>query len=1011
MRKQYLQLQHFLLAMLSLVASAGIAQTNQPLVSLKQENIGHQAFIHCTLVVSPDEIIQDATLLIDNGLVVAAGKNISIPHNAIIRNMHGLWIYPGFIDAYSHQGLIPVKKTAPPTPPVPQYLSKRSGPYSWNDAVNSHQTAENQLRTGLILRDSLFKNGFTTLHIVPNDGIFQGTSMLIVPSSQSQTVLNASVGMGISFDKGSSMQEYPQSLMGSIALMRQTFSDAIWYRDAIKAYEKNPNQPKYTENLSFDAIQKALTANKMFFFESNSCQNTLRAAAIAREFGVNMVYTTAGDEYRQFEEFIKIKPFLIVSPDFPQALRPETPADERNIPLEYLRNWEQAPFLLRRLIEAGIPFALSTSQMKTSGDFWGNLREAKAAGADEKKLLEALTSAPAKLLGAEKQLGSLEVGKIANFVVTSGNIFEENNAIYEVFTLGERHIIQDLPREDIRGEYRISLRDTTVQMQIVGQLVSPKILLNGQEHPFTQRDGAIYLLYPTPDSPEISLSLVYMGEKGFSGYIEDKNGRKEDLEVPMIQPFKEAPIGVQPAVAAPALPALAFPGKAFGKTKIPAQGRFIIRNATVWTNTEKGILQQTDVLIENGKIAEIGPGLQAPQGTTEIPGAGKHLTPGIIDEHSHIAISGAVNEDSHAVTAEVRIGDVLDPDDADIYRQLAGGVTTAQLLHGSANPIGGQSAIIRLRWGQSAENLRFDYGKEPKFIKFALGENVKQSNAGDGFSQRYPQTRMGVEQSIKEAFRRAKEYRAAQDLWEQSRRRDHIIPPRPDLQLEAIAEILEGNRNITCHSYVQSEITMLIRLAEAEGFKVNTFTHVLEGFKIPEKIKAHGATASSFADWWAYKFEVYDVTAYNPAMLNERGLNVCINSDDAEMARRLNQEAGKSIKYGGMSEEDALKMVTLNPARALHIDNKVGSIAPGKDADLVLWSNHPLSIYARAEKTFIEGRCYYNLEEDLQQRATQAAERARLLAQMRAAAGGNSPKVVQGFGLHKLRYQCCQAGH
>jgi imidazolonepropionase-like amidohydrolase len=351
-----------------------------------------------------------------------------------------------------------------------------------------------------------------------------------------------------------------------------------------------------------------------------------------------------------------------------------------------------------------------------------------------------------------------------------------------------------------------------------------------------------------------------------------------------------------------------------------------------------------------------------------IDATGKHLTPGILDEHSHIAIEGGVNEGTHAVTAEVRIGDVIDPDDINIYRQLAGGVTAAHLLHGSANPIGGQCQLIKLRWGAEPEELKFEGA--PATIKFALGENVKQSNWGDRFTRRYPQTRLGVEEIMRDAFQAALEYEAEWQRWRAlpERERQRSIPPRRDLQLEALLEILRGKRLIHCHSYVQSEILMLMRLAEQFGFRVNVFTHVLEGYKVARELARHGAGASTFSDWWAYKFEVYDAIPYNPAIMHEQGVLVAINSDDAEMGRRLAQEAGKSVGYSGISEEEALKFVTLNPARMLRVDHRVGSIEVGKDADIVLWSGPPLSTRSVVEQTYVDGRCYFDRVRDEQLR-------------------------------------------
>ncbi|NNJ81074.1 MAG: amidohydrolase, partial [Flavobacteriaceae bacterium] len=410
----------------------------------------------------------------------------------------------------------------------------------------------------------------------------------------------------------------------------------------------------------------------------------------------------------------------------------------------------------------------------------------------------------------------------------------------------------------------------------------------------------------------------------------------------------------------------------------------------VWTGESTGVLSNTDVLVRNGKISKIGKNLSA-SGATVVDATGKHLTAGVIDEHSHIAAL-SINESGHNSSAEVKIEDVVDPEDVSIYRNLAGGVTSIQILHGSANPIGGRSAILKLKWGENAENLIYD--NSPKFIKFALGENVKQSN-WQSFS-RFPQTRMGVEQLYVNYFNRAKEYEAKKKSGQ---------PYRYDEEMEVLVEILNGERFISCHSYVQSEINMLMKVAEKFGFRVNTFTHILEGYKVADKMAAHGVGGSTFSDWWAYKFEVNDAIPYNAAIMASQGVTVAINSDDSEMSRRLNQEAAKGVKYGGMTEEEAWKMVTINPAKLLHIDDRTGSIKEGKDADLVLWSDHPLSVYAKAEKTMIDGAVYFDLEQDKAKRQAIKAERSKLINMMISEKNGGG-KTRPPAGKDKIRFEC-----
>jgi imidazolonepropionase-like amidohydrolase len=404
----------------------------------------------------------------------------------------------------------------------------------------------------------------------------------------------------------------------------------------------------------------------------------------------------------------------------------------------------------------------------------------------------------------------------------------------------------------------------------------------------------------------------------------------------------------------------------------------LIRNATILT-VSHGTIDKGDVLIRNGKIAAIGGNLKAPDDAQVIDGTGQFVSPGIIDCHSHIAIDGNVNEGSVSVSSMVNIADVIDSDDISIYRDLAGGVTTANILHGSANPIGGQTIVIKLRWGQPASRLPFE-GALPG-IKFALGENPKRSNFRvPGAQERYPATRMGVEETIRAAFTEARDYKKA---WDEYNKRlaageKNLIPPRRDLKLDPLVEVLEGKRYVHAHCYREDEILMLLRVAKEFGFHVQTLQHVLEGYKVADEIAAAGTGASTFSDWWAYKVEAYDAIPYNAALMTQRGVIVSINSDDAAEATHLNQEAAKSMLYGRMSHDEALKMVTINPAIQLGIDKRVGSIDVGKDADLVIYNHDPLSAYAVVQKTLIDGRVYFDREKDIASRPALEKEKKEL---------------------------------
>jgi N-acetylglucosamine-6-phosphate deacetylase len=429
----------------------------------------------------------------------------------------------------------------------------------------------------------------------------------------------------------------------------------------------------------------------------------------------------------------------------------------------------------------------------------------------------------------------------------------------------------------------------------------------------------------------------------------------------------------------PAISPVNFPLGAFGREKPPEQPATVVfRGATVWTCGPQGNLEQADVVVESGKIKSVGTKLPVPEGALIIDVTGKHLSPGIIDCHSHIATDGGVNESGQTITAEVRIGDFVDPNDIAIYWQLAGGVTASNILHGSANTIGGQNQVLKFRWGANSEEMKF--AAAPQGIKFALGENVKQSNWPRN-TGRYPQTRMGVEQLVRDGFQAARRYRQQWDIWNRTK---VGLPPRIDLELEALAEVVEGKRLIHCHSYRGDEILALIRTCDDFGIKIATFQHVLEGYKVADAIAKHGAGGSTFSDWWAYKFEVYDAIPYNGALLHNAGVVVSFNSDNAELARRLNLEAAKALRYGNVPPEEALKFVTLNPAKQLGIDEHVGSLEPGKDADLVVWSGSPLSNLTRCEQTWVDGRRYFDLTDDAQLRQQAAELKARLVQRVLA---------------------------
>jgi imidazolonepropionase-like amidohydrolase len=405
----------------------------------------------------------------------------------------------------------------------------------------------------------------------------------------------------------------------------------------------------------------------------------------------------------------------------------------------------------------------------------------------------------------------------------------------------------------------------------------------------------------------------------------------------------------------------------------------VIQNARVLTVT-KGAFQGS-VLIRDGKIVEAGEKVMVPPGATIIDAAGQYLMPGIIDAHTHIA-SESTNESSISVSSMARMEDAINPEDISIYRALAGGVTTAHVLHGSANSIGGTTVVLKLRWSKDAGGLVFE-GARPG-LKFALGENPKRSGSGASpgrTTPRYPATRMGIEDVIRQAFVEARQYQQAWGEYQAKVKAGvQATPPRRDLKLEPIVEVLEGKRMTHVHAYRADEILMMLRLGEELGFKIHSLEHGLEGYKVAKEIVAHGAGVSTFSDWWAYKMEAIDAIPYNAALMMRKGVLVSLNSDDlnASLITRLNTEAAKTMKYGGLNETEALALITINPARQLEIDKRVGSIEPGKDADLVIYDKHPLSSFARVQKVFIDGEMYFDRDRDVSGRAEREARKKAL---------------------------------
>lgn len=952
--------------------------------SVKSKNNNYRAFTNAKIYVSPNQIIEKGTLLIKNGKVVQVGSSVQIPKNSVVEDVSGLSIYPSFIDIFTDFGIAKPKR-AQGNGRSAQYGPSREGFY-WNDHIMAENNAVEKFKYDNKKAETMRKAGFGVVNSHIEDGIARGTGVLISlndKGSEGERILEDESGQYFSFSKSiASRQSYPTSLMGSTALMRQLYHDQRWYESG------NVD----TKDRSIEALIENKNLPQIFAAGGNG--NIQRADKIGDQFGIQYTILGGGDEYERIDPIKKTNSILIIPINFPEAYDVEDPYAAAYVNLGDMRHWNLAPSNPKILVDNGVSFALTTHELKSASDFGKMLRKALERGLSEEKALEALTTIPAGILGKSNEIGSLQTGRFANFLITSGPVFEENTVIYENWVQGQKHLISDKNLKDIRGDYDLSVAGNTYKMIISGKVSKPSIEIKQDTlklpSKLSYKNDWFNLSFSVDEGSKtfVMNGLADQSSNQLNGKLVLPNGKESTFKAVKTKSFEEKAKKEAERKESAKLMKVTYPNIGYGNNTKPQPQNWLFKNATVWTGTQK--LENTDVLVKNGKISKVGKDLSS-GGATEIDATGKHLTAGIIDEHSHIG-GLSINEAGHNSSAEVRMTDVLDPKDINLYRNLGGGVTTFQLLHGSANPIGGQSAIIKLKWGEDAEGLQFP--DMPKFIKFALGENVKQSN-WNSYS-RFPQTRMGVEQVFVNYFQRAKEYDAKKKSGQ---------PYRVDEDLETLAEILNGERYISCHSYVQSEINMLMKVADKFDFRVNTFTHILEGYKVADKMAEHGAGGSTFSDWWAYKYEVKDAIPYNAKIMADQGVVVAINSDDREMSRRLNQEAGKTMKYGGMSEIEAWKTVTLNPAKLLHIDHRVGTLEEGKDADLVLWSDYPMSVYAKAEKTLIEGAVYFDLEKDKTQREAIRKERAELTQMMLnvKAGGGKTQKPVQR---KKRNFEC-----
>lgn len=993
------------------------------------------ALTHIQLVAAPGAERVSGTLVMRRGLIEAMG-DVPVPRDAQVIDARGLVAYAGFVDCATSRFSDPDKKPvslAGRSVDFGRYVLAATRPDNAK-GLTPHFESQSALKVAESDLAQYRAAGFTAIHVLPEGRLASGLGTLMsavaLPKRESLLRPRTLSSLRLFAHRG---QGYPTTLMGGIAHLRQTLLDAQRHTLHQRIYRDHPGT---VQRPAIDPVlenfSRILDGKTRTVFAVQTRDDVHRSLDFCAEFGLRPTLWMAGNADAALDRLKLEKPDVIAQVNFGkqpkiervkagQSLQVKRPDPER-VQHQRQQSWRKQVQALQRLEKLGLRFGLSTRGLKSPEQILANLRQAIGHGLSPDAALAALTTHPAAMLEMQHHLGTLEPGKLAHVVVMSGPLEQEKSQVRYVFVDGRKFEYHasatpdsDTPavaRErgpappptpvtpadeiDLTGRWELTLAAgkqtratldlTHVNKRITGTFHSGKsrglvksaewkgaelrlVVIVGEGNSSLQlsfagqlQDGALTGKLTPPFGAVVAWSARRMtdgtGPPDKSSEVASVPGK--DAE----QKTAESTDGAQPTE-------LESDRKRRG---LKTEGQVLIRNATVLTGTGK-TLERTSVLVKSGKIAAIGADLKPEPGMAVIDAVGRYLMPGIIDTHSHIMISGGVNESSQSIVPEVRVADVVNSEDVSEYRALAGGVTTARLLHGSANVIGGQDAVVKLRFGETAARHRFSGSHQG--VKFALGENVK-------FRQtRFPNTRLGVEATLNRAFLEAIDYRR---VWQAHQRAESQsgtsaaqstrLPPRRDLRLETLAKIVDHEVFIHSHCYRADEILMLLRVASNLGIRVWSLQHVLEGYKVAPEIVAHGASCSTFSDWWAYKVEAYDATPYNAALLKEAGANVVIKSDDRELIRHLYSEAAKTVRYGNMHPDHALQTITLNSARELGISDRVGSIEIGKDADLALFSGHPLNAFSRCEMTLIDGEVWFAREHAASAMSAEASQRS-----------------------------------